>query len=915
MNDDKKTRKQLIQELQEMRGRVSVLEESESELKGVVEALREAERRYRVISDNPLLMVYVNDAQGVFLDANDSALQLLGYTREELGQVSFENVVHPEDYPKATEAQLENISRGRTDNPIELRLTTKSGEQVWVEAYGSAIDKDPQSWRGLGIARDISERKRAEESLQESEQKYRELCESLPEIVCEVDTQGNITYVNGVAFDVFGYTQEDFDRGLNVLQMLVPEERDRAVENIGKVLAGEVLGAEEYVAQRKDSSPFAAMIHTSRVTDDEGAPVGFRGIVMDISERKQAEEALRESERKLRGFMDSAADTFLVLDSELNVTEINRHGIERFEEIGLKRKDVIGKNLSDIVPDLRESGRYDMYLDVVRTGNPLVLEDFVPHPRFGHMHAILKVFKVGTGLGIVATDITERKRTEEALKESEERLRLIFESVAEGIFVLDLNGNYTEVNERMLEIHGLSSKAEIIGKSCFELVAPRGMERAEAGMMETVERGWTGCQEYIGRKADGSEVPMEVSGQMLRDTSGNPVGIVGIATDIRERKRAEGALRESEEKFRSLVENAPALIIIADCEGKIQLINHTLPGVTPGDAVGKTIFEYVPAEHHDEMRRSIERVFETGEPCDYEVAGAGPEGTTSWYSTRAGPILSDRDVVGVTLVCTDVTERKQAERALQTYSERLEEIVESRTKALRDAQEQLVRQERLAMLGQLAGSVSHELRNPLGAIKNAAYFLNMALEEPDPEVKETLDILEREVAVSDRIIGSLLDFARPKPGVWRGVNINEAIQSALSYATVPENIQVLSHLDESLPEVLGDPDQLSQVFGNIVLNAVQAMSEGGQLVMKSEAPSPEWVSVSFEDTGTGISKDNLENVFEPLYTTRARGIGLGLALSKSIVERHGGTIEVQSEVGRGSTFTVRLPVGGGERGG
>jgi signal transduction histidine kinase len=257
-------------------------------------------------------------------------------------------------------------------------------------------------------------------------------------------------------------------------------------------------------------------------------------------------------------------------------------------------------------------------------------------------------------------------------------------------------------------------------------------------------------------------------------------------------------------------------------------------------------------------------------------------------------------------------ERRRAEEALKKYSERLEEMVEERTRELRDAQEQLIRKEKLAVLGQLAGGVGHELRNPLGAIKNAIYFLNMVLEEPEPEVKETLEILQKEVATSERIISSLLDFARAKPPARRKVDLNHVIKEALSRTAVPENVEVVSQLDETLPIILADPDQLGQVFGNIILNAVQAMPEGGQLVVKTsevseKLPKSEWVAVSFADTGVGISEENLDKLFEPLFTTKAKGVGLGLAVVKSLVEGHGGNIKVQSEVGKGSTFTVRLP--------
>jgi signal transduction histidine kinase len=265
------------------------------------------------------------------------------------------------------------------------------------------------------------------------------------------------------------------------------------------------------------------------------------------------------------------------------------------------------------------------------------------------------------------------------------------------------------------------------------------------------------------------------------------------------------------------------------------------------------------------------------------------------------------------------TTKEQLIEELEVLRHRVEQLEQVEAKRrqveaeLEKAQEKLVRKEKLAVLGQLAGGVGHELRNPLGAIKNAAYFLNMALEEPEPEVKETLEILDKEVAASECIISSLLDFARPKPLTQRKVNINDIVQGVLSRNNIPENVMVVTQLDEALPTILADADQLSQVFANIILNAIQAMPEGGQLAIKTESLNPWWMAVSFIDTGVGIPEENLKKVLEPLFTTKAKGIGLGLALSKTLVERHRGTIEVQSEVGKGSTFTVSLPIGEGER--
>jgi signal transduction histidine kinase len=287
-----------------------------------------------------------------------------------------------------------------------------------------------------------------------------------------------------------------------------------------------------------------------------------------------------------------------------------------------------------------------------------------------------------------------------------------------------------------------------------------------------------------------------------------------------------------------------------------------------------------------------------------------------WLMITVDPVRDDNgSLASAVHIVRDITGRKWAEKTLKEYSERLEEMVDERTQELQQAQEQLVRREKLAVLGQLAGGVAHELRNPLGVIKNSAYFLNMALDDPNPEIKQGLEILNREVGRSDRIIKSLLDFARSKPPHRQTVDVNDVVRKTLSHIAIPGGIAVINQLDETLPAVLADPTQLKQVFDNLIRNAIQAMPEDGCLTIKAETPDrdelgngSDWITVSINDTGVGIPPENLDNLFEPLFTTKARGIGLGLALVKNLVEANRGVVEVQSEVGEGSTFTVRLPI-------
>jgi signal transduction histidine kinase len=255
-------------------------------------------------------------------------------------------------------------------------------------------------------------------------------------------------------------------------------------------------------------------------------------------------------------------------------------------------------------------------------------------------------------------------------------------------------------------------------------------------------------------------------------------------------------------------------------------------------------------------------------------------------------------------------ERQRAEEALKEYSERLEEMVEERTKELRDAQERLIRAERLAAVGQLAASVGHELRDPLSIIKNCAYYLNMKLRDPDERAKKHIKIMEMEIARSNKTINNLLSFAQDEKPTLQKTQINTIMKGALSRNPVPQSVAVITKLGEDLLPLMADPGQIEQVFINMISNAAQAMSDGGRLEISTKAEDG-FIITEFKDNGYGIPEENLEKIFEPLFTTKAKGIGLGLAVSKQLIEAHEGTIEVESQVGKGSTFTVRLPTGRG----
>ncbi len=222
-------------------------------------------------------------------------------------------------------------------------------------------------------------------------------------------------------------------------------------------------------------------------------------------------------------------------------------------------------------------------------------------------------------------------------------------------------------------------------------------------------------------------------------------------------------------------------------------------------------------------------------------------------------------------------------------------------------QEQILKTQRLEAIKQFATMVAHDLRNPLAGIRNAAYYIKMKLKDRgEPTLKEALEIIDREVIFANDIVNDLLDFASEKPLELKESNINEIIEEELLLAQVPENVKIVKKLTP-VPKIRVDANRIRRVFKNIIENAIQAMPKGGKLIIHTRR-SGNFIEITFRDTGVGISEEDMKKLFTPFFTTKAKGMGIGLTICKKFVEEHGGKIDVQSKKGEGTVFTVKLPV-------
>ncbi|MDA3971415.1 MAG: PAS domain S-box protein [Desulfobulbaceae bacterium] len=377
-------------------------------------------------------------------------------------------------------------------------------------------------------------------------------------------------------------------------------------------------------------------------------------------------------------------------------------------------------------------------------------------------------------------------------------------------------------------------------------------------------------------------------------------------------RRTEKALFNSEEQMRSIFEHVDDLIYLMESDGKFNSLSPSFERITGWPVeewIGKP---FAPIIHPDDLPRAI-KVFQnalSGQSTpSFELSIATKSGEYFNSELSIVPVTPGGKIVAIG-IARDITERKQAEERIRQLNKELETKVQERSAQLLAAQDELVRKEKLSLLGQVAGSVGHELRNPLAVMNNAVYFLQTVLADADETTREYLEIIKNEIDDADRIVADLLDSVRTKPPQPAAVSIGELIGQTLHTLTVPDTITVTLDLPETLPPVWVDGLQIQQVLRNLIGNSVEAMVEGGTLAINAVENSQDGtVTVSVRDTGCGMTPEVLAKLFQPLFTTKAGGIGLGLVVVKNLTEANGGTVTVESAVGQGTTFTVVLPTG------
>jgi len=382
--------------------------------------------------------------------------------------------------------------------------------------------------------------------------------------------------------------------------------------------------------------------------------------------------------------------------------------------------------------------------------------------------------------------------------------------------------------------------------------------------------------------------------------------LAGLCLDyIRTHKNLQSTkidLVKSESHLSTVLETANDAIITINKQGVVQSFNlaaKRLFGYHADEVIGKNIKILMPEPDRSSHKGYLENYNRTQVPhiigIGREVVGLKKDGTTFPVYLSISEMKIDSHTF-FTGILHDITHLKETEIELRTAN-----------KAIKSAQAQLIEAEKMAVLGKLSGIVAHELRNPLNAMKSSVYYLNTKVDNGNEKFKKHLGIIQRGIDNSDRIITDVLGFAKIRKPEYKDSDINSAVRAALTDSQVPVGIKTHIDLDREIPELPLDEAQLHQVFINIIANAVQAMQEQGELRIQTRLKG-NWVEISYADDGPGIDEGTLAKVFEPLFTTKTKGTGLGLAVCKSLIQGQGGQIQVKSRRGHGTTFTVLLPL-------
>ena len=634
------------------------------------EVLKESEKKFHSIFENVLDVYYETAIDGTILEVSPS-IEILSkgqYHRDDLiGKSMIDFYADPGKRQTLLEALQE---RG---NVVDYEIKLKNRDGLVIPCSISSkirFDAQGRPEKILGTIRDITERKRVEEALRESEGRYRQLFDAESDAIFLIDNEtGRILEANNAALALYGYSGEELLTKKNTDLSSEPEETQQVTRGT-PAISEQVITIPLRLHRKKDGTVFPVEI-TGRFFTWQGRSVHIAAI-RDITERTRAEETLRKSEEKYSLLIETTHDMIFVIDRDGCVEYINTAAARA---LGEQPQNVIGKAHADLFPPEIAEGQWRSLQKVFESGEPFFAESHLIFPH-GEMWASAQLVpfrreggKVTAVMG-VSRDITERWRAEEALLESHERYSQLANSITDIFFAFDKDLKYTYWNAASEKLMKISAE-EAIGKSLYDLFPDTPQTRiAEKKYREVLKTGLfqTFVNEY---KIGGKDYYFEIS------VYPSKYGISVFSKDITERKQAEDALRESEEKWRSLVSVLPDYVSLLDRESRLLFLNHYAEGFTEKEVIGSSVYQYLSTESKEIFKKEIAECQNTGKIKKFEHVAMGDHGIMREYEDYLVPILEKNKATSTMVVSRDITERKQAEEALRESEERFRRLSEA----------------------------------------------------------------------------------------------------------------------------------------------------------------------------------------------------------------------------------------------
>ncbi len=805
--------------------------------------------------------------------------------------------IHPEDRARVQET-IEDATRQRTGFDIEYRLLMRDNSVKYLHVVVQAFENAAGELEFIGAATDITQLKKAERNLGQ-------IIDTIPTLSWCNRTDGSNEFLSKSWHEYTGLSPEEA-HGWGWQVTFHPDDLPPLMKKWGEMLASGESGEIEARLRRWDGIYRWFLIRAEPFRDESGAVLRWYGTSTDIDDRKQAEDKLKESEAKHRVVIDTANDVVISIDESGTIILANPATKRTF---GYEPTELIGRPLTLLMPEsLREfhEAGYRRYLKtgerhlnwqgIELTAMRANGDEFPVEVSFGEMAA--EGQRIFTGF---IRDITEKKRAEEALLASERNLRLTIDAMPVLAWSASPDGSVEFINQRWLNYTGLSP-AQVQGWGWDQVMHPEDLERVTAYWERIISTGKSGEIEARLKRFDGIYRWFLLRASPLHNESGAIVKWYGTNTDMEDRKRGEEALRESEQSLRLILDGIAGLVAIMSATGDIETVNRQvleyfgrtteqLNGWSTGNEVHPDDLPAVYAA----WKRSIETM------CVYDIDHRlrRADGVYRWFHARGLPLCDpDGRVVRWYVLLTDIHDRKQAEEAL------------------RQAQGDLARINRVTTMGELAASLAHEVSQPIsGAMTNASVCLRkLGSEQPNlEEVRGAVTRIARDAQRAADIIGRIRSQFE-KGALNRGVlDLNEIIRetvAVLRSEAVRYNVSVRTELATNFSQIIGDRVQLQQVTMNLLLNSIEAMKDVDgmrEVVIRSQRAENEQVLVSVSDTGVGLPPQLAEQIFDPFFTTKPHGTGMGLRISRSIIESHGGHLWAMANDGPGATFAFSIP--------